>query len=219
MKPVATITHLSHNAAATTEYCTVLTSENNNFVVQSAGNIFTAIAAFSCVIRPEPGDRVMCSFNDSDENYILAVLQRASSQPAVMQFASDVNMTLPNGKISITARDGINMASTDEIGMLSSKVKIGAAKADISIDKLNATGTELTGNIRQIRIFADTVDTIAESLTQRTKNFFRWVEQVEQITAGDMLQTVRNLLNVRSRQAIITAKQDVKIDAERVHMG
>jgi hypothetical protein len=34
-----------------------------------------------------------------------------------------------------------------------------------------------------------------------------------------VIQTVKNLYSMRSRQAAILAEKDIKVDAERIHMG
>ncbi len=45
------------------------------------------------------------------------------------------------------------------------------------------------------------------------------IEGVDQTKAGDVLTTIKNLFSLRSRQSAILAKKDIKIDAERIHMG
>ena len=66
---------------------------------------------------------------------------------------------------------------------------------------------------------SDAVDVVAQRATQRLKSCYRWVEEIEHITAGQMIHKVSNLFSVRARQTAITAKDDVKIDGERVHLG
>ena len=45
------------------------------------------------------------------------------------------------------------------------------------------------------------------------------VEGVDQLKTRDSLHTIDNLYSVRSKQAAILAKKDIKMDAERIHMG
>ncbi len=103
--------------------------------------------------------------------------------------------------------------------MASQELNVAATKATLNIADLAAVGDRLTSNISKIRIFANTIDSVAERLSQRLKNSFRMIEGVDQTRAGDVLTSVKNLFSMRSRQSAILAKKDMKIDAERIHMG
>ena len=60
---------------------------------------------------------------------------------------------------------------------------------------------------------------VTDRLTQRIKNSFKTVEGLDQQTSLNFLQTIGKTLSIRSRDAVITARKDVKIDGERIHMG
>ena len=47
----------------------------------------------------------------------------------------------------------------------------------------------------------------------------RWIEGVETLNIGDLVQTVRRAYTTRAERAVITAQKDVMIDGERIHMG
>jgi len=70
-----------------------------------------------------------------------------------------------------------------------------------------------------VTTIAEKIDTVAKTLLQKLKNSIRTIEGVDQTNAQDAITTVRNLYSLRSRQAAILARKDIKIDAERIHMG
>ena len=73
--------------------------------------------------------------------------------------------------------------------------------------------------IGQVKTIADRVETVAMHWLQKLTHSFRQVEGVDQLKTRDSIHTVENLYSMRSRQAAILAKKDIKVDAERIHMG
>ena len=54
---------------------------------------------------------------------------------------------------------------------------------------------------------------------QRVEQVVRWVSKLETVNINNWIQNIRNTLSSRSKNAVITAESDMKIDAERIHMG
>jgi hypothetical protein len=63
------------------------------------------------------------------------------------------------------------------------------------------------------------VESNIDRMIQRIKDSFRIIERIEQVSAVDIIQNIKNAFIQRSRQVDITAKSDVKINGERIHMG
>jgi hypothetical protein len=45
------------------------------------------------------------------------------------------------------------------------------------------------------------------------------VDTVETLNVGNLIQQVRNTLSSRAKQNMISASEDVRVDAKRIHMG
>jgi hypothetical protein len=60
---------------------------------------------------------------------------------------------------------------------------------------------------------------VAKQITQKTDMLLRWVEGVETLSIGNLIQNVRQNYTSHSQQAVITASKDMRIDGERIHMG
>jgi len=54
---------------------------------------------------------------------------------------------------------------------------------------------------------------------QKSDQVMRWVETIETLNIGNWVQNIKHTLNSRAQHQIITAKSDVRVDAERIHMG
>ena len=205
-----------HNIAI--EYGTLLESEADGFLVQGQSGFFHAQRAFSCLVKPQPGDRVMFSRDDT-QCHILAIIQRIDSQAAQLSFSGDVAIQSEQGQVSISGQDGVQMASPGAIAMVSEQIDMIASEGHISIQQATLSGQQVTSHIGSLQTFAKSIDTVAGRFTQRLKNSFRQIEGVDQTRAGDVLTTIRNLFSLRARQSALLAEKDIKIDAERIHMG
>jgi hypothetical protein len=203
----------------TIEYGTINEVSGTQYVVQSDEEFFTASRAFSCIINPQVGDKVMFSIDQHDQSCILSIIDRPTDSAASLSFQGDVSINSQQGSISIAGDQGVQLASPKEVTMVAHDLHVAASKGTMQIDDLTTLGDQLTSHISKIRIFAKTIDSVADRLSQRLKNSFRMIEGVDQTRAGDVLTSIKNLFSLRSRQSAILAKKDIKIDAERIHMG
>ena len=128
-------------------------------------------------------------------------------------------MNASNGQMQINASQGLNITTEKHMNLVSEEISLMSRKALFNIESLKAMGTTLVSRINTVQTFATSIETVAEHWLQKLKNSFRHVEGVDQFKAKDSIHTVQNLYSMRSRQAAILAKKDIKIDAERIHMG
>ncbi len=69
--------------------------------------------AYSCLIQPCVGDRVLVS--SSTEPFIVAVLERTQPQPACLQLPTDDPLTLRNQDLSLQAEQSLKLSSLAEM--------------------------------------------------------------------------------------------------------
>lgn len=201
-----------------TGYATVQ-SVDDQYVLDNQSGQFSAIRAFSCMLKPEIGDKVIYSSDDNNQSYILSILHRPGQQSAKMNFEGDLLINSERGDISIASPGGLQFVSSQNIDLISDDLNVIAKKAVLNLDDTLAVGRKMTGNISRINLFAQSIDTVADRVTQKLQNSFRLISGIDQCKAGDILTTVKNLFSVRARQSSMLAKDDVKIDAKRIHMG
>ena len=213
------ITSINRKQTSEIEYGTIQGVDEDSFVIQSQAGIFNARRAFSCVVNPEVGDKVMYSGDGTSQYFILAIIERPVQQAATLSFQGDIVIKSEQGEVSVVGQKGIQMVATESIDMLSNNVNVIAKKGLVNIDDVMFTGETATSHISRITVFAKSLDTVADRLSQKLKNSFRMIEGVDQTKAGEVLTTIKNLFSIRARQTAIIAKKDIKIDAERIHMG
>jgi hypothetical protein len=213
------LTAFKANESIRIEYGTVHDVSEDKYFIQTCAGVFTASRAFSCVIRPESGDRVIYSRDEYSHCCILSIIERPTGTDASVSFPGNVNIHANNGSVTIAGDQGLQLASAKSLNMVAGDLNVAAGKGTVNVADILAIANQFTGNISKIRIFADTIDSVAERLSQKLRNSFRMIEGVDHTRAGEVLTTVRNLFSLRSRQAAMLAKKDMKIDAERIHMG
>lgn len=197
---------------------TIQSIDERGYKIESYAGDYTATRAFSCMVEPQMADTVLFSLN-ARECHILSITERPDSNATTLTFPGDVNFKTSQGQLNIQGQHGVNIVSEKTINLVSEEVSLTAKKALFCIDNLTAIGSTLVSKISHVQTIAHTVETVAEHLLQKLKNSFRQIEGVDQSKVGDAIYTVKNLYSMRSKQAAILAKKDIKIDAERIHMG
>ncbi len=179
----------------------------------------TAQRAFSCIVEPRLNDVVLFSTDERMQGHILSILERQLDKSTCLNFPADVTVKVQKGELHMNARQGLYLSTEQDMNLLSKKLSVNAEKGLMNIKSLNAIGSTLVSKIRNVQTFAHSLETVAEHWLQKLKNSFRQVEGVDQLKTRDSLHTIDNLYSMRSKQAAILAKKDIKMDAERIHMG
>ncbi|SFE05077.1 Protein of unknown function [Dyella marensis] len=146
----------------------------------------SARQAVSCLVTPQPGDRVLLVATADGECFVLHVLARADGGRATLAVPGADAVSIRQAEVDIAATRSI------------------ALRAGEGVEVTAVQGT-LSLNARQL--FASA----AESLVHTARTY---VGQVDQF-----LLDARQFLRLHGEQALITARQDAKIDAERISLG
>ena len=212
-------TSLTNNIkTGTTEHAKVQGGFNRDFMVQSERGVYRAKLAFSCFVMPQAGDTVLVNI-DEKQSHIIAIIERPGAQHAIMSFPADMTMESKKGNVSITSHNKVNITSAEETSLLSNRLSVTSNDAQIYSDKMQVTGKNLKTHWQSIHTFAELITTATDKLVQTIKNSFSNTSGVEQKASKNYLQNVSSTTSIHSQHAVITAKKDMKIDGERIHMG
>jgi hypothetical protein len=194
-------------------------SSDDCYRVLAQGRHYSALRAFSCLVEPRVDDVVLFSIDTRKQCHILSIIERPQASDTNLEFPGNVTIGSANGQLNMHANQGINMVSQQDISQVAESYTLVAKKALLSTDEMTVVGSTLVARIKNVRSFADRIETVAGNWLQKLTNSFRYIEGVDQLKARDAIHTVKNLYSMRSRQAAMLAKKDIKIDAERIHMG
>ena len=173
--------------------------------------------AASCLLQPEPGDRVLVSL--VPEPWILAVLERDESRAAEVAFEGDAVVRSRSGRLELKAAAGIHLTASTAIDMLARSLRYQGAKAEVVVDCLEATGRAATASFDEVGLVARICDRVAERVTERAARVFRFVSDFDQLRARRFDYRAEKSAEIKAEQLAVVARQVAKIDGEQVHIG
>lgn len=199
-------------------HATVKGQSEETVVLETAEGVVTATTAFSCLVRPAAGDLVLAGSYEQTY-YVLAVLERRTTSDMQCTFPGNVSFNAPRGNIQVASAGSLNLSSALKTRIVSPENALTGRHTTITGDTLETTTRETKFNTRSFTVVADAVDTIARRISQRASTVMRRVEGVETLNIGNLIQTVRKSFTSRSHHTVLTAKDEMRIDGERINMG
>jgi hypothetical protein len=151
-----------------------------------------ALQAMSCLLTPEPGDLVVVLHGVSGL-FITHVLLRPQSSPDAVGVAR-AELSVPGAQVLAITQPGFELACSREIAL--------RCLGDM---ELTSAGGAVTVNARHF------LASVTETMVQTAQHLVTRVEHcVMQASA---------MLRLHGRQALLTAEDDMKLDAERISLG
>ena len=194
----------------------VKSAANDVFIIQSSEGLVTASQAASCLLRPELDDKVLLSFIDN-EIYILAVLIKANNK-SKLSLKGDVVFDT-QGELSINSAKKLTLNSSEKIAQSAPGIRALSSEHTIHAATFSANCTNMSLHSERVQAQVKELHGMFERVYQKADQVIRWVETIETLNIGNWVQNVKHTLNSRAQNQIITAKSDVKVDAQRIHMG
>ncbi|MGF1605835.1 MAG: DUF3540 domain-containing protein [Rhodothalassiaceae bacterium] len=162
-----------------------------------------AVQAVSCLVAPLPGDRVLLTRDEAGLAYILAVLDRPSGQPAILDVpgASQLSLQAPEAQIS------------------ADRLTVRACDGAFLIGRLRLIGQSLKQLFGRIDARAVSIHRDAALLDDRAKTATRRVEGIDHARAGARVDQVDGPASARAHTAVHSARKDMRLDGERINLG
>lgn len=196
----------------------VISVSEKGIAVSISGNTQIARVAFSCLIRPVPGDLVLCAKNETGLYYILGIIERPENRDTAISFPDNVTLEA-RGAFTVLSKENITLAAEDRLNCLSREAIHKSRNMTIDADNVTANGTDFVSNFKTMSVIGHTMNTLARRVIQKAKSYIRHTEDYDQVNAGQMTRDVRGLFSMGTRHTVMVSKKDTKIDGERIHMG
>lgn len=168
------------------------------------GEELFARQAGSCLLAPAVGDKVLV-YQDGDDAFVLSVLVRADAERT------------PD--ISVPGAKSLRVVATEELELTGKMVRLKA-------DKLTVLAEVLAQSVGSVALHAKSVvETVVEkfstarTLTVKAENRSTRIEKTDTMSAGTLIQKIDGVALQNSEIALIKAKQDVRVDGERISLG
>ena len=183
------------------------------------GRIIKARKAVSCLTMPEVGDTALAVDAGGDGAFVLAILTRQRGTASTLTMEGDVQLSVPSGKLNITAGEGISIGTSNELSLIANKLGLTGETLLAAFHKFNLLGTEADVNLTDIKLFSKRLRSRIESAIGQFVTRHAKVEGLDNVSAGSIKQTARELLNLHSMFTFMKAKKNVKIDGKQIFMG
>ncbi|HYZ31930.1 MAG TPA: DUF3540 domain-containing protein [Crenalkalicoccus sp.] len=190
-------------ATGSTALAEVLAREGEELVLRQENGLSTAARrAFSCLVQPESGDRVLVAAA-GEEAFVLAVLERRGGRPMTLALPDGATLAAPAGRLAVAAETLV----------------LEARRGQVAVQELGLSGKRLDARLGRIALVAEAIETLAERVLGRFRRSYRFVEEGEQLRARDIDQRATGHLNLQAETTTLQAGLLVKLDAAQIHMG
>jgi hypothetical protein len=175
--------------------------------------------AASCLLAPMVGDRVLVAVEEGGAAFVLAVLDRAADGPTAIEVDGDLAIRASSGKVTIAAQDGVDVVSPSPVKIAAGEVSVTAALGRLRVETLEVLGRAVMAEFGRVKVLATSIDSVLERFTQRARYSKRTVEELDQVHAGHIDYAAAGNAHFRGENAIVSAEELVKMNAEQVHIG
>ncbi len=198
---------------------TVAAAGESAWTVRAAAGEHEARRAVSCLVAPEVGDEVLLAAMGDGRAWILAVLERRAGAAIQLEADGDVAWRLRKGRFSVAAQQGLDLATAGKASVIAGELLVTAAEAVLHLDRLSYLGRLVHAEVEKVKLFAGSLDSVLDRFWQKVKRSYRFVEEADHVRADQIDYAAEQNVHLRGRNALVTAEQLVKVDAEQIHLG
>lgn len=181
--------------ASSAQVLTLGCEEAGSLFVNSADGQKVAVRkAVSCLVAPAAGDRVLATLADGHW-YVLAVLER-QDYAVPMRIETEGDLVLSARRVSI--KTGV---------------------FDLVAEAANLVGDAFNSLFRTSKRVAGTDETIAQSTTVSAHERVSVIAGSDVHKAGVFSQNIESAMSQSAHTAVVTAKTDIRLNAERINVG
>lgn len=195
---------------------TVVRVEGATFVVRTDRGDLRCQRAVSCLVEPMVHDYVLAG-GQPRATYVLAVLERESPNA---QLTCEGDLSVKCGsKFTVVASEGVDLVTPKHVNLTADEVGIHASRAKLFASEILAIGSEIVGELANVKLKGTFFDKVYERVTERVQRSFRRVDEIDQLKAKQMDYLAEETLCLRSENMVAVAKELVKVDGEQIHFG
>jgi len=203
-------------AGAVFEHATVKAKTDAGVIVHGPRGVVAALPAVSCLVAPEVGDRVLVTRQDG-QSFVLGVLVRATE--GAVSIAVSGEMELTADQLVIRGRETARISASERMDLGSDRLGMLARTTRIDTGQFNLSGQEAKVNVNRAQVVAGAIEACMDRLTQHARQITRRIRETEVVNVGNLVQRIRDNFVCRSKRTSLTARKDVHVDGERIHMG
>ena len=184
--------------------------EGSQILLQTPAGVEMGRRAVSCLVNPEPGDLVLVS-RSCRELYVLSVLERQGSE------LSEVTLGF-SGPVKVNSPAQITIRS-QSAHWVNRETSVSTEKLSVAATSVNALSEDVTLHSSAIRMISRSLDVISDRISRNARTLISMVRGHEVRQANQLTEQVTNTHMQQSKQTVVDARKDLRMNAERIHMG
>lgn len=188
------------------------------YVVECGGAKLRCRRAFSCLVEPRIGDRVVVCGADSRCVYVIAILARPNADGVQLRVEGDLVLEATR-RVCVTSGDALRLASREQLSIETQRLTMSARQAALTSEKTTLTSAAFDGRLGKIRLIGRLLETVMEHIAQSCRSSFRTVETVEHLRASHIDHAAAESMRMHAKHTLLTAETLTKIDAAQIHLG
>ncbi|EJL88813.1 Protein of unknown function (DUF3540) [Polaromonas sp. CF318] len=190
------------------------------FLSTADASVSRALRADGCLVEPECGDTVLVCGGGATTPvaYVLAVLARAEAKTASLILPGGVALCTDQGNLSVDACK-VELNASHSVALHAPAIEMAGLTGDMKFHRLTSSVREVQARFGIVNTVAQEVTSAIGRLVQKTRDSFRWTENVDETRAGRMRLQVEERLHVTAKHATVLAEGQVKIDGEKIDLG
>jgi hypothetical protein len=200
-------------------YGTVMECLPDGIRVSTDGGELFAKRALSCLIEPVEGDRVLVAGDLHDEVFVIAVLERLDASPVTIAVDGDLTLGVPRGRLSIAAEKGIDMVTAADMTLAGSELTVRAPRSQVLLDHLTYIGSKVFAQVQVVKLVGELFDAVLDRISHKVKRSYRIVEEIDCVRSGQIDYRAEKNMSLRGKNALVTADELIKMDADQIHLG
>ncbi|MEZ4438159.1 MAG: DUF3540 domain-containing protein [Polyangiaceae bacterium] len=202
------------------ERATVVAVDGRRVTVSTPFGVMVAERAASCLVTPRPDDQVLLASSRRGDAWVLAVLVRGDEDAEVaLEVEGDLAIRARGGQLDLGGRRGVSLTTAGDLDATSAGLRLRTVDADVAVERLTFFGRQLLSEVERLRSVATVVDGVFGRLSQRVKQSFRHVEEIDHVKAQQIDYRAAETACLRSKHCVVTADELVKIDGGQIHLG
>ena len=173
--------------------------------VTAPDGMYRVARAVSCLVEPEPGDRVLLAGANTNDLFVLAVLERPTKNDAKISTDGNLTVELGSGRFVVAATEGVHLVSKKTVSVTSERLEAQVNNASL----LCSTA----------RLCARALETVLDRLLQRVKRSYRRVEDLDHVRSGQVDYAADGQMRIHGETTLVTGETLLKAEAKQIHFG
>ncbi len=188
-------------------------------LLNEGGVTYPARRAKSCLVAPEPGDRVLVALAPDGDAFVTAVLAGADDASTRLEVQGDLDLRAATGRVQVTARDGVALRSTGVLDLLADELRVQARVGAVAVERLGFTGEALKAALERVRLVARSSESVVGRVVQRLGTRLSKVTDADHLQARNRHEEIDELASQQAGYSVLRARNEVRIDGKQILMG